>query len=460
MMLLALYLSFAVPAGAILYWIYGNVLAIGILYLMNVIINPKKHIDYEALENSRILLAKAEAGKKSKKEHKDELRRSKADYKRFFADDDVKKEVVFYSSAAGTHKYFKGVIEKILSESNIVIHYVTSNLKDNVFEMVDHPRFIPYYIEGTNLIYFFMKLDAVLMVMTMPEFHTYSYKRSIVQKDIEYIYLFHGVLSPNLIYKKGALDHYDTIFCTGPSQFEELRLEEEMRGIKPRKLIQGGYSLIDDTIAAYQHKAQQESGHRPEILIAPSWHEQNILDVCIDELLNAILGKGYHITLRPHPEYIRRYNHRMQALISRYQGVPAEELTFESDHSSNESVFSADVLITDWSTICFEYSFATLRPTLFIETPMKIMNPDYQELGNVPLEIRSRTDMGRSVDPENMQEVDTSIQDFLANKESYQERIQKVIDYALYNVGTSAEVEADYIISRVLSHRGKRGAAK
>ena len=34
--------------------------------------------------------------------------------------------------------------------------------------------------------------------------------------------------------------------------------------------------------------------------------------------------------------------------------------------SSNETVYSADVLISDWSGIAFEYAFATQKPVLFI----------------------------------------------------------------------------------------------
>lgn len=453
MVALALYFSFAVPAAAGLYWAVGNIAAILLMYLVNLLIDSRKYIDYDALSRSKETLRKANTTKKTKRELQREKQRANADYRRFFSKENGNKELVFFSGAGGTYKYYRGIIERLLADTDIAIHYVTSDLNDKVFDM-NEPRFIPYYIEGNNLIFFFMKLDCDVMIMTMPEIEKYSYKRSIVRKDIEYVYMFHGVASPNLLLKKGALDFYDTIFCTGANQYEELRREEQVRGITPRNLIKGGYSLIDDTIAAYSGFASIErTRQRPEIIIAPSWHSDNILENCIDELLAVLLGNGYHITLRPHPEFVKRYGHKMKAIMERYMGASPEELTFDLDYFQNNTVFSADILITDWSTVCYEFSFATKRPTLFINTPMKVMNPDYKMLGIVPLDIRVRDEMGRSINMDDLQATNEIIADFLSNKAAYRKRIESVMEYALYNPGSSAAVEAEYIVSSIVLRR-------
>ena len=47
---LSLYLGYFVPAGVALYWTSSNLLAILIQWFLNVIINPKKYVDYENLE--------------------------------------------------------------------------------------------------------------------------------------------------------------------------------------------------------------------------------------------------------------------------------------------------------------------------------------------------------------------------------------------------------------------------
>jgi YidC/Oxa1 family membrane protein insertase len=50
---LSLYLGYFVPAGVALYWIAGNILAVFVQMLMNAMIDPRKHVDYEALEATR-----------------------------------------------------------------------------------------------------------------------------------------------------------------------------------------------------------------------------------------------------------------------------------------------------------------------------------------------------------------------------------------------------------------------
>lgn len=66
-------------------------------------------------------------------------------------------------------------------------------------------------------------------------------------------------------------------------------------------------------------------------------------------------------------------------------------MKFRQIFSSNDTVFNADLIITDWSGIAYEYAFTTLRPVLYINTPMKIMNPEYEKIGVVPINIFMRT---------------------------------------------------------------------
>lgn len=47
------YFAFIVPAGVGLYWAWGNLFAIGVMYLVNLIYDPKKYIDYKALEEMK-----------------------------------------------------------------------------------------------------------------------------------------------------------------------------------------------------------------------------------------------------------------------------------------------------------------------------------------------------------------------------------------------------------------------
>ena len=84
---LSLYLGFFVPAGVGVYWMYGNLTAILQLFFLNAIISPKKYIDYEELEKSKVALAKVSRRARANKKlfERDPYReKEKQDYKRFY----------------------------------------------------------------------------------------------------------------------------------------------------------------------------------------------------------------------------------------------------------------------------------------------------------------------------------------------------------------------------------------
>ena len=109
-----------------------------------------------------------------------------------------------------------------------------------------------------------------------------------------------------------------------------------------------------------------------------------------ENIVNQLVGKGYKVIYRPHPQYVRHHKEKLVKLAEDY--AKFDDFEVQMDFTSNSVVMDADILMTDWSSIAFEYSFVTLKPVLFIDTPMKVMNPDYKELDVVPfdLEIRNR----------------------------------------------------------------------
>ena len=127
-----------------------------------------------------------------------------------------------------------------------------------------------------------------------------------------------------------------------------------------------------------------------------------------------------------------------------------ENFELQTDFSSNETVFNADVLVTDWSGIAYEYSFTTLKPCLFINTPMKIMNPDYQELGIVPFDVRIREKIGISVELSDLDKISDAAYRLLHEETFSKESIRKLREEYLYNIGNAANAGADYLIRRLI----------
>lgn len=442
---LSLYLGFFVSAGVAAYWILSNVFSIIQMYILNAAIDPKKYIDYKALEESREKLKALGAfGSELTPEMK---KREKADYKRFFSINN--KHIVFYSEQSGFYKYYRLLIKWLTSCSNITIHYITSDPNDIIFsEAKKNSQIKPYYIGENKLITLFLKMDAKIVIMTMPDLEKYHIKRSLVCKDIEYIFMDHGLSSINMLAREGALDYFDTVFCAGQHIIDEIRAREKLYDLPQKKLVEYGYGYMDEL---YEKFAQfsKTNGDQPNktILIAPSHQKDNILDSCLDVVVDGLLKTGYHIIIRPHPQYIRRNCDKWNSIAAKYANH--NQITVESDFSSDESVYKAALVVTDWSNISYEYCFSTLRPVLFVDTPMKVINPNYEKINVPPIDITIRKMIGIAVSGNDADEVTSAANELLSNEYDYKSRILQAKEQTLFNIGCSTEAAGKYLLSKL-----------
>ncbi len=437
------FFAYILPCGVGLYWIAGNLLSIPVLWLCNKIYDPG---EYAAQ------MAAMEVPKLSKEEKRElrmlkkvKRRRQKNDIKRFSKAKN--KRLVFYSESSGFYKYFDGFIQYILNHSDVVIHYVTSDIHDQVFKIV-HPRFQAYYVGPIALIRFMMLMDADIVVMTMPDLEKYHIKRSLVRKDIEYIYTDHGMTSFHLMLQENALDYFDTIFCYGPNHIREVRESERVYDLPAKTLVKTGFPLLDSMIKGAE--AIRDVINDPKvILIAPSWQQDNILEYCLEDTLRPLLGAGYRVIVRPHPEFIKRFPGKMRKILDDYRDEMGEHFEIQTSFASNETVYSADLMITDWSSIANEFSYATKKPSLFINTPMKVVNPNYKRIPLVPLDISLRDEIGVSVDVEDLHTLLDVVKNLFDKTDWYKDHIDRVVKENIFDIGDGARGGGEYIVKAI-----------
>ena len=203
-----------------------------------------------------------------------------------------------------------------------------------------------------------MKLDCDMCVMTMPDLEKYHIKRSRVRKDIEYVYTFHGIGGLST-YRKGAFDWFDTIFCPTPDLYEGIRASEKLYGTPEKLIVQTGYPLIDSMIHDYG-SIKHSKNETPQIMIAPSWQPENIIELCAEKLIDELSRCSYKVILRPHPQQVRHEPERFEALKEKYEGISNIEI--QTDFSVTNPVMESDLLITDWSDIAWDEA---VQPKIF-----------------------------------------------------------------------------------------------
>ena len=360
------------------------------------------------------------------------------------------RSIVFYSeSSVILYPYAEELINE-LEKRGQKICYVTSSKDDPIFKN-ENKNIKSFYIgEGAARTMFFMELKARALIMTMADLETYYIKRSKTF-PVNYIYLFHSVNSPLKGFQsgkdsKGAFDHYDTIFCVGPHQIQEFREREQLYNLKQKNLVECGYGLFDKLLKTKPLHAQQNllsKNGKKKILIAPSWGKQNLLETIGIDLVKILLDAGYHVTVRPHPMIIKNSSKIIKKIREKFEGNA--DFILDADTSSFEQLFSSYALITDWSSISYEYAFVCERPVIYVDDPKNAHNKEYDKIKSVPFEISIRDKIGELISIQNLESIPERIEFLYGHVTEFKSKIEKIRDDTIFNIGKSGKVAADEI---------------
>ena len=174
--------------------------------------------------------------------------------------------------------------------------------------------------------------------------------------------------------------------------------------------------------------------------------------------LDELRQTGCRVIVRPHPQQVRHQKAYFEQLKTRY--AADENVEIQTDFSSNATVFESDLLITDWSDIAWEFCYTTKKPVLFIDTPMKVMNPDWQKIEEPPMNIAARSEVGTVLKLDELDRTAEAAEALLAQPERYRAAITQSLKSHVYHPGHSAEAEGKYIISAIQKKIRERKESK
>lgn len=420
-------------------------------------------------------------------------------FKLFSASSAKARRIVFYSESDIYYQYYEGIIDELLGRGDIEIAYITSDIKDSIFRRFagrveddrkdgagnevergggrsgnrmekspgggDPDSKIKVFYINKLLSIAMIYLDSKVFLMTMPDLGNFHIKRSI--NAVHYIYVFHAIGSTHLQYRRGAFDNYDAVFCVGAHHTAEIKKAEEIYASKPKTLIECGYHRLEkiwrdhrEYISAAKTSSGKDSSAlsagalsadgrlKRTVLIAPTWTDGNILDSHIFEIIDILKNATeLNAVIRPHPEYIKRYPDRVAKIADYITG--AGNISLELEMLKDENLHKADILITDWSGIYLEYALGTGRPVLFIDTPCRIDNKEYEKLGIEPMELTLRPLCGLILKPDSIASLTQDISVLIAGREKYGDGLAKLRERYIFNFLNSSKIAADYIIDKL-----------
>jgi len=347
------------------------------------------------------------------------------------------RNIVFYSESGQDWHWFSGLIEELNATLGRRVTYVTSDPNDPGL-LRQHELYRAVCIpEGLFLTLHFNLQRADVVVMTMMDLDKLQLKKSI--NPVHYVYLFHSLGSTHMVDRANSYDAYDTLFCAGPHHVAELRKREEMAGLPARNLFEYGHPRLEQLLALGQR--QPRSRHPvPTVLIAPTWGEHSLFNLCGEALIGVLLEAGYQVIARPHYQTRRLTPKVIGRLLDRYRDHPGFELAL--DMAESESLLRSDVLISDWSAMAIEYALGLERPVLYIDVPRRVRNPDWRALGIEPLEVAFRRQSGVVVSPCRLDEAPRRIAELMQDRDGFQQAMRSMRAGMVFNLGRSVTLGA------------------
>ena len=339
---------------------------------------------------------------------------------------DKKIKIVFFSESKSYQKYSKSIIDALCSIYSGKIYYFSIDKNDTI----KHDRIINYYVSPLLIYFFFNKIKAENMFLTITDLGNNLLKKT---KNIDkYIYYFHSPVSTTKNYTSKAFDNYDIIMCNGQFQINEIRMREYLKKLNKKKLIPTGYCYFD-----YLIKNSNQNVNSDDILIAPSWNinKNNFINENFIELIDVLVKKNYNVVFRPHPEHFKRSKNILNDIKNKFS---KNKFKLDIDINNIKSMEKAQCLITDSSGIAIEYMIIMKRPVLYFDEFDKIHNSEFKDYSNLKtIDEKIKRNFGYSFKKSDFSNIDSIID--RSKKKLYKQssELEKFIDENYFNFGNT-----------------------
>lgn len=351
------------------------------------------------------------------------------------------KTYVIYNEGNQYWNVFKPVTDEF-EKRKIPLMYYTSSKTDPIFDQKYEFVTSEYIGEGNTAFAKLNMLSAGFVLMTTPGLQVYQLKRSKSVKH--YSHVLH---MPNdaTTYRLFGLDYFDSVLLTGDYQKDDIRTLEKNRGINSKDLITVGCSYLD-VLSEKINSIPAEENHVFTVLVSPSWGEVGVLKRFGERLLDPLAATGWKIIVRPHPQSKKSEADMLKRLEERYKDYANVEWDYNRDNIY--SMKKADIMISDFSGIVFDYTFLCNKPVMYVNTDMDLRPYDAYDLNKQLWQFSVLEKMGIKLEEKDFANIKEVIQNASDSPElAEQRKIAK--ETAWMNIGKAGEKIADYMISTV-----------
>ena len=356
------------------------------------------------------------------------------------------KDIVIYSEGAQYWTTFSPIIIPLITKGR-KITYLTSGENDPGLSM-QLAGFDSLYIGQGDKAYMRLNtLEANICILTTPGLDVFQLRRSKGVKH--YSHLVHAPTTGT--YKLYSFDYFDSVLCSGVHQINAIRELEIKRELPQKLLFETGCTYMDSLVSGYKEKlsgvskdnTERSTGGMTTVLLAPSWGTNGLLTKYGATLIRVLIESNYHIILRPHPQSLMVESELLDTL--REELSDAGDLEWDFSSSGFESLERADVLVSDFSGIVFDFAFVFEKPVVTLDFEVNLLGLDANDLESGLWELSVISKIGAHVKEDNIDDLPDIIQSLLEGRAS--NKLLKLRDESVFNFGCAGEVAAQQICS-------------
>lgn len=351
------------------------------------------------------------------------------------------KPYVIYCEDKRYWNVFKPVLDEFENRKIDVTYYV-ANAEDPVFEEKYSYVHSEVIGEGNHAFAKLNMLSAGFVLMTTPGLQVYQLKRSRNVKH--YSHIFHSPGDPTM-YRLFGIDYFDSILCTGDYQFADIREMEKQRNLPAKELVTVGCTYLD----VFKQKMEAipaEENHQFTVLVSPSWGKSALLSLYGEKLLTPLVETGWKIIIRPHPQSRISEAEMLKSLEEKYKNCANVE--WDSNRDNFYSLKKADLMITDFSGIIWDYTFLCDKPVMYANAEMDLMPYDAYDMPHEIWQFETVRKIGIKIDENDFSNIKEVILNASDNPELAKLR-HKARDEAWMNIGNAGKLTVDYMIKTV-----------
>ena len=350
---------------------------------------------------------------------------------------------VIYCEGKQYWNVFKPVLEEF-EKRNVNILYLTSAKDDPVFDSAWNFVKADYIGEGNRAFARLNMLEAKICLMTTPGLNVYQLKRSKMTKH--YSHVLHAPTDATT-YKLFGIDYYDSVLLTGEYQAADLITLENQRDIPKKLYITVGCTYLD----LYAEKIKNipiENNHPFSVLLSPSWGPSALLSRFGEKLLDPLVNTGFRVIVRPHPQSKKSETETLEKLKNRY----GDKILWDYENENIYSLSKADIMISDFSGIIFDYAFLMDKPVIYVKQGMDIRAYDADDLGENAVDrlwlFKTLGEIGIELKEEQFSIIGDVIKD-ASDSKTLKEARKKARETAWQFPGEAGKRIADFMIETV-----------